>query len=455
MPDEPIHTPPDDEVSEGSLLSNILNLLEPENKDVRPPEDKPPAEKPEDKPAPEKPEDKPPVDANADPTLDALADPKPEDKPKKKVVVRKHEPLTKEDLAGAFKQALTESREPTKEDRKPEPEKVDVDLTPEEQEELDLVAFAEKSDKNLSGLSDRFRRFYAEQKKFLEKRVDEEGPEYDPASDPQFRKFLEKHQPVFSQADRKRFSTQRITEEAEARAAAKVRKELSPELEATKQKLLEMEVAPRINQRLQKYLDEVSTGMPKEIVEFFTANGYDAVKAREAFPLEFEIVEREVGAALRQAQEFLQVRSGVRAMDMANPVHKRLHDFVDQKARNFLASGKNLVRGGKTFVHPYEWSPDKAATGWTFEDEDVLNLLKMQAQFNARARIDAEQKRVDAIAKARAARAAAQNGATVTQVEVPEDKSPKLASAPAPGAAETVPDSETGLLTGILGFGTK
>ena len=429
---------------EGNLLKNILGLIEPEQKDVRPPvEEKPATEKPveESKSTEEKPAEEP--------------------KPAKKATVRRREPtkpqvvlspptpVSEEKIEEVVKRTIAAQPKP----EAPKEETPKPELRPEQQEEYEIAQYLEKKDPTKKGVSAKLLAYYNAEKAFLEKRVAEEGDDYDPSTDPEYRKFLTKNAPPMSAAERKAAVTQRITEEAETRAAERVRQEMTPVLDQTQRKLREMEEKPKIQKRINEYLDEVASGMPEEVVKFYTESGGDMAKTREAFPMEFDIVERTVRGALTVADEFLHIRSGLKDLDVkGNPKHQYIHDFVKERAEVFLErGGPALTRGNKSFVHPFKWKAGMEQTHWTFDDNDILSMLKVRAQQDARAQIARENKRVETLLTARQRRTTAPKSAV--EEKEPEG-SPKIGSAPAPGVADTSV-SETGLLSSILGYAPK
>jgi len=57
-----------------------------------------------------------------------------------------------------------------------------------------------------------------------------------------------------------------------------------------------------------------------------------------------------------------------------------------------------LVRGGKTFVHPYQYDPADGTT-WTFDDGHVLSMLRNYTKQRIKNRIEEERDRVKKYAK--------------------------------------------------------
>lgn len=413
------------------LLSTILNLIKPEEKDVRPPEPEPAVVTPEVKP-------------------EAAPAPVPE---KKKVTVKKPAPPAEsvEDIVKRTIAASTPKPVEPAPVATPEASPIPDDLSPEERDEVELARYAEKKDPARKGLSDRVTKFFQERAKFLEARLDEEGDDYAPESDPKYKKFLQQNDPKFLPAEKRKFERDLIADQATERA----RKELAPEVEGYKQRLIEIEERPKIAARRGQFVEDVVAGMPKEVHQFFVENNRDIEKTREAFPLEYPIIEKTLVNAADIAEEFLSVRAGVKAFDAASPQHRFIDEFVHERGETFIRSGDaGLTRDGKTFVSPRNWRGGMEKTHWTFDNDDVLAMLKLQAQREVKSRIAAEQKRLDTIENARKARTAAPVGATPVVAPAAEEPSPSAANPPMAGASSTTPAAPRKLFSSILGIGT-
>lgn len=436
-PTEPASQEPQptaEETAKGNkLLQNLLGLVKPEEKDVKPKEEPPAA---------------PPVSGESTPAP----------APVKKVAVKPRpvapaptpQPPVQEIVDTAVKTAIAATA-PKQVDALPAPK--DEDLSPDEREELALAEYAEKKDPSKKGLSDQFRAFYKAQKDFLTKAVAED-PDYDPDQDPKFKQFLAKHEPKLPSHERKKLITDQIAERAAEEGYKKARQELLPEVEQTKRKLREMEERPKVQKRLETFVDEVATGMPEEIVKFYEANGRDVAKVQEAFPVEFEIISGLVSSAAKLGDEFLSVRRGIKDFDpVTNPDHKFLDGFVREQGALFMAKAPRqaLVRDGKQFIPPHQWKAGMEKTHWTFGDEDVLHMLKVQAQNAAKQRISEEQARVERVLAAKQKRAAVPPGATPpAEPKIDTPVSPKVTPAPV-SSGEAPPSSpESGILQRLL-----
>lgn len=410
------------------MLSNILNLVAPEKVDVKP-DPAPEPKKPDPAPEPKKPDPEP---AKTEP-----AAPEP-----KKLPVKKRDAaptLSAEEIRRiAAEEAAKAAPKPAEPAVKPEPAKPDdSSLTEAEKEELALAELAEKKDPNRKGLTDQFRSFYKKQAEFLEGRMAAEGEDYDPASDPEYKKWASRNSPKLTAAERKALREEQIAEAAAARALKEAEQKFKPEIERLSQKARELEHKPAIRSRVDTYTGEVAAGMPEEIVKFFNDNGRDLKKTQEAFPGEFEIVAQLVSGASALAEEALSLRRGITRFDPTNSKHQYLDQFLVKQADSLLARpAEERTRDGKTFVHPHKWSPDLADRHWTFDDEDVLGMLKSAAQKEAKERVSARRAELKAAIEAHTRRTAAPTGAAAAPAPAPAPTpSTRTPAGVTPGAA--------------------
>lgn len=439
--------PDPSEPKKASLLSNILNLVAPEKADVKPVVPAEPAKAPDAIKTPD------PVKA---PDAPATPDATPAPEPEKKVVVKSKPTPPAGPTADEVRRIAAEEAAKATAVAKPAvvapPAPDDSDLTAAEQEELALARLAEQKDPTRKGLSDKFRSFYKQQTEFLEKRMAAEGETYDPAQDPEFKRFLAKNEPKLPAAERKALRDEQVAATAERRALDAADKKYAPEIDRLRQKTLELEHRPAIRDRVTKYSSEISEGMPEEIVKFFNENGRSIEKTREAFPGEFDIVVQSINGATVLAEEALALRKGLTKFDPTNGKHEYLDSFLRRQADVLLTRpATERVRDGKTFVHPYQWEPKMADKHWTFDDEDVLGMIKTEAQREAKTRVSSERERVKKGYEAYQRRTTAPVGATppVAPVVTPSSRTPP---GMAPGNAASAPKPSSGL-TRLLGLG--
>jgi uncharacterized protein (DUF1330 family) len=307
----------------------------------------------------------------------------------------------------------------------PPPAPLPADLTEEEAEEIELARFTEQTDPARAGLADQVLAFHVANKKFIEQAL-ENDPDFDPNTDPAYKKFLAKSEPKFSASDKRKALIRREAEAAELRAAERIRRELAPEIEANRAQLREIQVRPDVVKRVNDLSSSLFADVEDEAFKAFATKG-DA--AAEDFPIEAEILGAEKQKTLRLAEEFLAIRNGLKPFSAnENQAHKEIGDFITAQGDAFLKhGGRHLIRDGKQFVHPSQWKASMANTHWTFSNDDVVNALQVEATRKAQNRIKAEHAKIEKAVAARAKRAAP---APVSAPAAPtEEASPRAVAA--------------------------
>lgn len=433
-----------------NLVSTILGLISEE-----------PAKKPEPTPEPEKkPEPTPPPPAPE-------PEKKPEPEPAKVTVAKKATPqVPVEDIVRKTVEELrkAETPKPVVEEKPeaPEPETVDTvaarlgfALTPEEKEEIDLALYAEQVDPSKAGLTKRLEAFYKEQKEFLDRKTAEDE-NYDPDSDPEYRKLITKSNPKFSSSEKRKLELRREVEAAEKRAYERARKDLMPEIEQTRRKVAEIEIAPELSKTVSSFSKALFDGAQNEALKAYsTATDLEAFK--KDYPEAADIIVRAQKASEVAAKEFLAIRRGLVDFDPEkNKDHAAIAEFVEKQGEIFAAHGGDArLRGGKVFVPPSQWSPEIADRAWTFSDQDVLNALRVHTRKNVEKRLQAEQQKWEAVQEARARRtkSSAPNGATPPP-PAPDDTKPVRSGVTSVATPASAPAPESNITSRILGLST-
>ena len=380
------------------------------------------------------PKDKPPIDpllAGMAKTLDLALDgiqpkiepveEKKEDKPPdEKKEDKKSEPTL------ALAKEVDAIRAPAPKE-KPAPEPAPADwvkaLTPEQMEEYELAVYAEAH--GTPGQVENLRTFYTKVDDFRTK-----NPDTTPDSE-DFLKFVETEQPKYP--NRRKLERQMIADQA----AAAAMKRVEPELEESRRKQRELEVAPRLQRSVAQFEDMmvdpeftvpdgVSKVITKQVIEAVRANYEDALKK---YPVEAPIAAGHINAA----QELLRISAGVVVMNGKNPIHTWLHDFTSRQES--LARGRKDT-AGREFATSEEYvkhaEAGNASKYWTFSDMDLLNLIAMNAHVGAHSKAAQLQ-------DGGWTRAAEKQTATPEKKEAPKsssEESPKAGATIAPGAAD-------------------
>lgn len=395
----------------------------------------------------------PEPEVKPDPEPEPAPEPKPEPAPKKKVTVTRKPEEPKPDVP-SVEEIVRRTMEAQKKPAEPAPAAVPTpeldDLNEDEREELELAKFAEQKDPTkYAGLAAKLTDFYKKQSEFLAK-AQQEDPDYDPASDPKFKKFLSQNEPKFSPSEKRRLWVQKETESAVTAAVSKVKQELGTELETTRAQLREIQEKPRLVEQVGKFKQQLFSGVEDEAFKAFVEKGEAAA---EDFPIEAEVLAQTQQDTTLVVEEFLALRNRLKAFDAANPAHAKINGFIVSQGDAFeKLGGKHYIRDGKQFVHPAKWNPALAATHWTFSNEDVVAALRVEAQREAKKRIASEHARIEKVVQARAKKAAPAPVSAAPKVTPPQEEvSPRVAPAPRKegGALMAQDPSVT-----ILGIGT-
>lgn len=401
-----------------------------------------------------------PAQKTAEPSKPAEA-PKPAEA--KKVTVRRPEPKPAPETPGVseieetVRRVMRESappKPPVDEAPKQPQQSVteDPSLSSEERAELADAEYAERKDPSKKGLTARLKNFYKLQNDFLAKKVEEEGDDYDPRNDPDFQKFLARHNPQFSKADRMAAREARISEETEARATKRAQEETNPRIAKLEAELRETRERPLINAKLSQHIESVAEGLPAEIAKFHRDNGGDLAKTREAYP-EYDEVNRTLAGFERASQAYLELTHGVARYNPEDPVHNYISNLLNSQAERLLATNdpKYLTRDGKRFVHPSRYNPADRST-WTFSEADTLAMLKIQTKNEIKQRVQAKHAEADRILQARQRRSGAP--ASVPPKAQEPEASPRGASVSPAANAGSGPNTTNTSIIRMLGLGT-
>ena len=201
-----------------------------------------------------------------------------------------------------------------------------------------------------------------------------------------FTRLLNENRPQISDRERRQFERQMLKEEAvaeaEQRAAAK--------MEPTIRELREMKLKPQIDQTV-KAVGEMMAVAPTgenaplaispDVAKTINEKGY--AEAQKQFPIEAPIFMGHVQAA----RSWMELNSGVRPMDEANPTDRWVVGFVEREGQNMMQMPESVrVRQGRSFLPMDQYgelqrrNPAEAAKHWTFDNSMILDMLAANAQ---------------------------------------------------------------------------
>lgn len=265
-------------------------------------------------------------------------------------------------------------------------------LSADQQEEIKLAEYAEtKMPELLKGKRAETLAYYRKVDKFVAEHQD-----LQPDS-PEFTQFLEANKPKWTAQMKRKVERMQISEEVANTTREQVLKELRPDIEATKRRVREQELAPVISQAVEQFEEMVTTApeadkdavvIPVEVVNLINEKGYEAAAAE--YPLEAPIFNSMKNAA----QEYLRLSNGLTQFDPSNQVHAWLGNFVEQQGQIWKANPESSA-GGKQFLTLSEYAqqvtrdPKSASNFYTFDASNVLTMLNLQANQTYRTQIRA------------------------------------------------------------------
>lgn len=216
-------------------------------------------------------------------------------------------------------------------------------------------------------------------------------------NDDEFKRFLDT-KPRMDAAASKRVQRSIGAEEA----VKEVKSTYEPKLEELKRKQDEIEFKPQA----EKIVSQIGSGVMNLIVNDEASPLTEAAKAMQQkgdsaaddYPLEVEIVQREMKILSTAANEMAHFSRGIRKYDANNPYHAGLVNFINVQGDAFKANGGNLrIRDGKSFITRAEMAQLRRAKSpeadryWTFSDRDVFVIMANQAKKNMEDALKQEQ----------------------------------------------------------------
>jgi|SRR6056300_7021 len=327
-----------------------------------------------------------------------------------------------------------------------EEDKIVKGLIPEEKEYYELAKFASGNMPEHKDLDKKFLNFFKQSKAYVEKRL-KDDPYTDLAEDQDYKEFMAKNRPQFSQQDAKKVERAMITRQAEDAAEARVR----PEVERLRK---EQELA-----RKKPVLDRVKAGfrsqfaaiLPEEVQEKIKQEG-GLEEIQKEDPLRFQVMDSITKNLFSFADSFVDITQGLVPYDESNQIHKELLDWVQQEQDNYIKTGET-VREGKTFMRRERFHAlpeDKRTQYFTWSDDDLLKLLVMRAKQRLGATLDYQQKMLESAGYVRSTakpKPKAQKPTMPQTVSAPQ-------VAPSPRASESAPQPQSKALNpmSILGM---
>jgi len=249
------------------------------------------------------------------------------------------------------------------------PVEVDVgdvsDLTEDELYEVDLAKFAERTNPaKYTGRAKAVVKYIRDHRKVAQE-LSSEDPDGDIASNPKYQRFVKSSRPEFTAGERNRLTLTKIKEEAKRELQAEMEEKYVRPME---QDLRQQKAKPAIQKTVEEFTSQVAAQMPTE----------------EDDPIVQEVTGYIKGQAKLAAEEFLSLSSSIKPFDSKNQVHTFLADFIENQGQQLVASkSPYLKRGNQTFLPRAQFNslaPAERAKHFTFTDEDVLQMLVVNAR---------------------------------------------------------------------------
>jgi len=322
---------------------------------------------------------------------------------------------------------------PTFESSTPEPEvkvekeESELELLPEEAEQLELAKFASSNMSEFKGLDKKFEQFFQRHRDFVDKQLTEDPDVQFDSNNEEYQRFLEINRPGLTSAQVRKIDREMVKSELreEQQKAHSIREE---ELET---KLRTLETQPQVTEELNKFQGDLYKTVPADLKKVMDEQG--EVEARKQFPLEFEASDQVLGNTFVFGEELLKINNKLVKYDpRGNEVHRYLRDFIEGQGQTFHQQGGNLrVRDGKQFLPASSYAQaiqaGQSQNYWTFKDTDILDMMKLEATRQISQRIKAEKDRIVAAGYVRPG----------------SSKPPASTSAPAPRSAPRSTTSQT------------
>lgn len=288
--------------------------------------------------------------------------------PKKKKIKKVVDPDIPQDAAPASDPAFNQPQEDPEED-------YIKTLLPEEREIYELARFADKNMDGYEGAARETKEYFEKSKNYIDKRL-KEDPHVDLRNDEEYKTFIARNRPNFTQADAKKVEREMVISEAENRAYNRA----GAENQRLQHELDRMKKAPQVQQTKSKIRQIVPSIMPKEYHEDLkTEEGIK--KIAQENPFEFQIMDQVATQLQNVSDTFIDITSGTEQYDPSNQVHKKLLEWVNEEQDTFINTGQTQ-KEGKLFMRReryHQLPTDKRAEYYTWTDDDLLGLLAGRA----------------------------------------------------------------------------
>lgn len=264
------------------------------------------------------------------------------------------------------------------------------DLLDEERDQLELARYAEQKNPT------KYKGFASKTEKFLKDlKAKTEAADFDPDSD-DYQEWLKNSRPVLSNSEIRILERERGADVARAEATKQTQDVLDKTFRAIH--------LPQVKHEADAYYAKAATEvLPEEVAKVFKEES--PAKAREKFPMEFEIAEAELDTHASDVEELLALTRRnpdtgrtLKAFDEKNPQHQRVLQIAHEVDTRFKKTGgAELVRNGRRFLPRAELGrlPEaERAKYWTFTAKEIADRSTALVKERIARKITAETERL-------------------------------------------------------------
>ena len=322
-----------------------------------------------------------------------------------------------------------------------EPEKKEepkLEFLPEEQAEIELAKFAATQEpgkyKELPG---KFEDFFRRNKAFIDSQIQKDG-EFDPESQ-EYADFRKANLPKLSRVDRENLRVAQAATEADKRADVKI-KEAE---ERMRREVSILRVEPVIKSEVQRTREVIAEALPDDARSQFLAKAGDFEKTHL---LEARVTQPIMADMENLVGEYYRLTTGIKGVDLDNPQHRWLNDFVtgegdrlDAKpeAERRLADGKVVV-SRQRYAQAMRSDPDAQRKYVPLGDAQVVAAMQRTARDICKQQIEQKQKELEAAGYVRVQKSAKPTGsapAVAAAAKPATPPSPAASTSKSPGSS--------------------
>lgn len=219
-----------------------------------------------------------------------------------------------------------------------------------------------------------------------------EDENFDPDNSDELNQWSAKHQPKVSKVEARKIQQRRVIDIAKD----ELRTEDEGRFAKLEEQQMQIEKAPRVQERYQKFHETANSVIPQEYQDVLAKANADGKNAGDelgaAFGDETSVVAAQYQPLLTMGGEFIKLTEGTVKPDGTNPLHVEINKKITQYGQMMLSNPKmkdSLVnKQGQSFTPRESFNrltKAEQAKHWTLSDEQVLKVMTSDAKRNATA----------------------------------------------------------------------